>query len=81
MEIKNYSPNLKIYKEGTLIVKLKQDPSNNNYITVNAFDDIGVIQAIQKFAPNLLEKDTKFEILYARVRGKDYQQYKDNNVV
>lgn len=81
MDIKDYSPNLKIYKEGNLVIKLKQDPTNNNYISVNAFDDIGIIQAIQKFAPNFLNIDEKFEILYARVRGEDYQQYKDSNVV
>tara|TARA_E500000318_G_scaffold104400_3_gene110363 strand:- start:8241 stop:8486 length:246 start_codon:yes stop_codon:yes gene_type:complete len=81
MDIRDYSPNVKIYKDKELVFSVKRDPTNNNYVVCQAFSDEGVAQIINKFVPLKENLENEYKILYARARGEDYKVFKKNGLV
>jgi len=81
MDIRDFTPNIRIYKKGELVFQIWPDKGNHNYVTFKVHTDQALAHIIQKYV-TLKEDDDKFyEILYARVRGADYDKYKKDGTV
>ena len=81
MDIRDYRPNIRVYKDGKLVFQIWPDKSNHNYITFKVHSDEALAHIIQKYVVLPVDGDDNYKILYARVRGTDYDQYKKDGSV
>lgn len=81
MDIRDFKPNIRIYRDDKLIFQIWPDKSNHNYISIKVWSDEGLAHVIQKYVSFPENGDTNHEIIYARVRGTDYDQFKNEGVV
>ena len=81
MDIKDFSPNVRVYKDDKLIFQIWPDKSNHNYIAMKVHSDEALAHVIKKYVVMPENGDTNHEIIYARVRGSDYDQFKKDGSV